>query len=136
RRGRSPGGGLRVALAQPRLECAAEILAGDAEEEPGAARLELDEAHVVVALAVAPGVRLRLAERAQPHRKARYSVCAGLVKRRHTFPTHFPCESSRKLRRAAADSVCAVKLLVLGGTKFLGRATVDAALARGHEVTL
>ena len=32
--------------------------------------------------------------------------------------------------------MCAVKLLVLGGTKFLGRATVDAALARGHEVTL
>jgi 2'-hydroxyisoflavone reductase len=29
-----------------------------------------------------------------------------------------------------------VQLLVLGGTKFLGRATVDAALARGHEVTL
>jgi 2'-hydroxyisoflavone reductase len=29
-----------------------------------------------------------------------------------------------------------MKLLVLGGTKFLGRATVDAALARGHEVTL
>jgi 2'-hydroxyisoflavone reductase len=29
-----------------------------------------------------------------------------------------------------------LKLLVLGGTKFLGRATVDAALARGHEVTL
>jgi 2'-hydroxyisoflavone reductase len=29
-----------------------------------------------------------------------------------------------------------VKLLVLGGTKFLGRAAVDAALARGHEVTL
>jgi 2'-hydroxyisoflavone reductase len=26
--------------------------------------------------------------------------------------------------------------LVLGGTKFLGRATVEAALARGHEVTL
>jgi len=34
------------------------------------------------------------------------------------------------------DSVHGVKLLVLGGTKFLGRATVDAALARGHEVTL
>ena len=32
--------------------------------------------------------------------------------------------------------MCAVKLLVLGGTKFLGRATVAAALARGHEVTL
>jgi 2'-hydroxyisoflavone reductase len=29
-----------------------------------------------------------------------------------------------------------VELLVLGGTKFLGRATVEAALARGHEVTL
>jgi len=29
-----------------------------------------------------------------------------------------------------------VKLLVLGGTKFLGRATVESALARGHEVTL
>jgi 2'-hydroxyisoflavone reductase len=29
-----------------------------------------------------------------------------------------------------------LKLLVLGGTKFLGRATVEAALERGHEVTL
>jgi 2'-hydroxyisoflavone reductase len=29
-----------------------------------------------------------------------------------------------------------VKILVLGGTKFLGRATVDAALERHHEVTL
>jgi 2'-hydroxyisoflavone reductase len=29
-----------------------------------------------------------------------------------------------------------VKLLVLGGTKFLGRGAVDAALASGHEVTL
>ena len=29
-----------------------------------------------------------------------------------------------------------MKLLVLGGTKFLGRATVAAALDRGHEVTL
>jgi 2'-hydroxyisoflavone reductase len=34
------------------------------------------------------------------------------------------------------DSVQAVKLLVLGGTKFLGRAIVEAALQRGHEVTL
>jgi 2'-hydroxyisoflavone reductase len=29
-----------------------------------------------------------------------------------------------------------VKILFLGGTKFLGRATVEAALDRGHEVTL
>jgi 2'-hydroxyisoflavone reductase len=29
-----------------------------------------------------------------------------------------------------------LRLLVLGGTKFLGRAAVAAALARGHEVTL
>lgn len=29
-----------------------------------------------------------------------------------------------------------MKLLVLGGTKFVGRATVEVALARGHEVTL
>ena len=33
-------------------------------------------------------------------------------------------------------SVRPVKLLVLGGTKFLGRATVEAALAGGHDVTL
>jgi 2'-hydroxyisoflavone reductase len=29
-----------------------------------------------------------------------------------------------------------LRLLVLGGTKFLGRAIVEAALARGHEITL
>jgi nucleoside-diphosphate-sugar epimerase len=29
-----------------------------------------------------------------------------------------------------------LKLLLIGGTKFLGRATVEAALDRGHEVTL
>jgi 2'-hydroxyisoflavone reductase len=29
-----------------------------------------------------------------------------------------------------------MRLLVLGGTKFLGRAAVEAALTRGHEVTL
>ena len=28
------------------------------------------------------------------------------------------------------------KILILGGTGFLGPATVDAALARGHEVTI
>jgi nucleoside-diphosphate-sugar epimerase len=34
------------------------------------------------------------------------------------------------------DSVQAMKLLILGGTKFLGRAIVEAALQRGHQVTL
>lgn len=29
-----------------------------------------------------------------------------------------------------------MKLLILGGTRFLGRGLVDAALARGHEITL
>ena len=29
-----------------------------------------------------------------------------------------------------------MRILVLGGTKFLGRAVVDAALARGHDLTL
>ena len=29
-----------------------------------------------------------------------------------------------------------MKLLILGGTKFLGRYVAEAALARGHEVTL
>jgi len=29
-----------------------------------------------------------------------------------------------------------MKILLLGGTRFLGRRAVDVALARGHEVTL
>ena len=29
-----------------------------------------------------------------------------------------------------------MKILILGGTRFLGRHLADAALARGHEVTL
>lgn len=29
-----------------------------------------------------------------------------------------------------------MRLLILGGTQFLGRHLVDTALARGHEVTL
>jgi 2'-hydroxyisoflavone reductase len=29
-----------------------------------------------------------------------------------------------------------MKLLVLGGTRFLGRHLVDAALRRGHDVTI
>ncbi len=40
------------------------------------------------------------------------------------------------LRRSRLVSTGGVRLLVLGGTKFLGRAAVGEALARGHEVTL
>ncbi|MBA4185866.1 MAG: epimerase, partial [Acidobacteria bacterium] len=29
-----------------------------------------------------------------------------------------------------------MKLLIIGGTKFLGRYLVESALARGHEITL
>nr|MBA3717250.1 NAD-dependent epimerase/dehydratase family protein [Actinomycetota bacterium] len=29
-----------------------------------------------------------------------------------------------------------MRLLIIGGTRFLGRALVEDALARGHEVTL
>jgi 2'-hydroxyisoflavone reductase len=38
--------------------------------------------------------------------------------------------------QAAARYGSGVKLLILGGTKFLGRAATEAAIARGHEVTL
>jgi 2'-hydroxyisoflavone reductase len=47
-----------------------------------------------------------------------------------------------RLARAEEDAAPPVrdgkklKILILGGTRFLGPATVDAALARGHEVTL
>lgn len=32
--------------------------------------------------------------------------------------------------------LCGVRLLIIGGTRFLGRHLVDSAVARGHEVTL
>src|SRR4029453_3727880 len=47
-----------------------------------------------------------------------------------------PLQHGRGGRPAARRAGLAVRLLVLGGTKFLGRAAVEAALARGHEVTL
>jgi 2'-hydroxyisoflavone reductase len=111
---------LGLALAQPRLERLAKILAGHAEEHARPTRLDLDEADVVVAFAVAPRVSLGFTQRAQPHEGHR---------------TPFPTAQS-KIHSLWTDSVRAVKLLVLGGTKFLGRATVEAALARGHDVTL
>jgi 2'-hydroxyisoflavone reductase len=39
-------------------------------------------------------------------------------------------------RRAADADAHVVKILILGGTLFVGRHLVEAALARGHEVTL
>src|SRR5262245_28078187 len=113
-----------VALVETRLERAPQLLAGHADVEPGPARLELDEAHVVVAVAVAPCVALGLGERAQPHKEHR---------------TPWPCPRSKihsPCGKAPVDSFQVVKLLVLGGTKFLGRAIVETALDKGHEVTL
>src|SRR3712207_8731668 len=54
--------------------------------------------------------------------------------RRPPRSTLFPYTTLfRSRKRTAAGGV---RLLVLGGTKFLGRAVVDAALARGHVPTL
>jgi 2'-hydroxyisoflavone reductase len=39
-------------------------------------------------------------------------------------------------KAASKGKAKSLKLLILGGTGFLGPATVDAALARGHEVTI
>lgn len=44
--------------------------------------------------------------------------------------------ASRSLQSALGRANKAKKILVLGGTRFLGPAIVDAALARGHEVVL
>jgi hypothetical protein len=57
----------RIALVETRLERTPQLFAGHADVEPGPPRLELDEAHVVVALAVAPCIALGLGQRAQPH---------------------------------------------------------------------
>lgn len=46
------------------------------------------------------------------------------------MPLAFRSEGGRSARYA-----CAVKLLVVGATGDLGRATIDEALTRGHEVT-
>src|SRR5262245_17371459 len=105
---------------EPRLEREPEILPGHAVEQARPARLQPDEAHALIAFAVAPRVRLGLAQRAQSHERHR---------------TPFTTAQS-KIHSLWTDSVQTMRLLVLGGTKFLGRATVDSALARGHEVTL
>src|SRR5262245_21701260 len=105
---------------EPRRARPTKVLARHAVEKTRPSHLDPDEANVVVALAVAPRVRLGLAECAQPHKE-------------HRTPLS-PAQS--KIHSLWTDTVRVVQLLVLGGTKFLGRATVEAALARGHEVTL
>ena len=44
--------------------------------------------------------------------------------------------SPERFQRILTGAHQKVKILVLGGTKFLGRATVEAALERGHDLTL
>src|SRR5215475_7988403 len=47
-----------------------------------------------------------------------------------------PLQHGRGGRQAARRAGVVVRLLVLSGTKFLGRATVESALEAGHDVTL
>jgi len=113
-----------IPIVQTRLERLPQLLAGDTDVEPGPPRLELDGAHVVVAVAVAPCIALGFGQRAQPHK--------GTV-----LPGHGSVKNPQgPVGKSRAGSVPAVQLLILGGTKFLGRAVVEAALDRGHEVTL
>jgi 2'-hydroxyisoflavone reductase len=111
--------GRRLALVEPHLEGAPKILARHVEIEAWPPGLEPHGAHIVVALAVATGVALGLVQRAQPHE--------GTVLLR---------SRPRQKSTGPNGTVRLVKLLVLGGTKFLGRAAVEAALDRGHQVTL
>jgi 2'-hydroxyisoflavone reductase len=46
------------------------------------------------------------------------------------------CSKSGPSGTAAAPTPVKKKILILGGTGFLGPKTIDAALARGHEVTI
>ncbi|MET0886178.1 MAG: NAD-dependent epimerase/dehydratase family protein [Mycetocola sp.] len=42
----------------------------------------------------------------------------------------------RKLQSVSSSKGGVVRILIIGGTRFLGRHLVEAALARNHEVTL
>jgi hypothetical protein len=57
----------RLPLLQACLERLPQLLAGHLDVESGPPRLELDEADVVVPLAVAPCIALGLGKRTQPH---------------------------------------------------------------------
>ena len=56
------------------------------------------------------------------------------------IPQNDPCQKPRIIHigfpKRGKDALVTMKLLVLGGTIFLGRHLVEAALARGHRVTL
>jgi hypothetical protein len=57
----------RIPLLQACLERLPQLLAGHLDVESGPPRLELDEADVVIPLAVAPCIALGFGQRAQPH---------------------------------------------------------------------
>ena len=56
----------------------------------------------------------------------------------HAADERIPVGRARVRRRGglARDPEVPLRLLLLGGTKFLGRAVAEAALATGHELTL
>ncbi|GAA1959996.1 NAD-dependent epimerase/dehydratase family protein [Kitasatospora viridis] len=54
----------------------------------------------------------------------------------HLTSASHSVSTSSPARTAGAASTQPLRLLVLGGTRFLGRAVVEAALAEGHQVTL
>lgn len=56
-------------------------------------------------------------------------LALGMGRQNHASPDPAP-------KGAAPDSTTALKILILGGTGFLGPACTESALARGHKVTL
>jgi hypothetical protein len=58
---------VRLPLVEPRLERPPQFFTGNPDVEPGPPGLELDEAQILVSVAVASGVSLGLAQRTQPH---------------------------------------------------------------------
>src|SRR5207248_3201338 len=91
--------------------------------------------------AAQPGGRRDLPRRPRHRRLARELLRAGghapaRARRRGRPGRDRPLQHGRRGRPAARGAARALRLLVLGGSGFLGRHLVEATLARGHEPTL